>query len=363
MSAESQPEILPAFIGSGFRRAPPRSSMSVVIPSPGNSPTFGGFGGEVLAHTRNGPSSAASSTLYPSDLWMPSVASKGEDTLWRSEGSGFRRRERPCEPHVLSGCSAKWKYCGCDLPALNFSTTLPVTDTINIGSWNGSDQSCTPSCLLDTFTPLPPGPKVSRVQLTNIWAAPDNRPFPVAEYLANLQTTLSNLELFKMYLPTITRDSFAGFVALWRLVILHSHVSAIDINAFATVGDRPGSALPQLWSLTISHNNIATLDWSVFAPLMSSVKFIELENDNIQRIVRSRSYVVHSLESVRIVGNPNLTSIDDRFLRSVSSASRPPVLDLTDSPICSDSARCQRIAEIHGPIYCCWAAAQKQTPR
>ncbi|XP_055330766.1 uncharacterized protein LOC129583084 [Paramacrobiotus metropolitanus] len=157
-----------------------------------------------------------------------------------------------------------------------------------------------------------------------------------------------------MHLPTITKDTFQEFVALRQLVLLYSHVSTIDVNAFAALGDRPGSALPALNILSIGHNNITTLDWSVFAPLMSSVKEIYLVNDNIQRIIVSRFYEVHGVETVDLTWNNNLTDIDDRFLHSISPASGRPRLGLSETPLCSDATHCRRITKIYGPLnYCC----------
>ncbi|XP_055330740.1 uncharacterized protein LOC129583067 isoform X1 [Paramacrobiotus metropolitanus] len=175
-----------------------------------------------------------------------------------------RKKARPCKPYVLSGCSAQWKYCGCDVPAFNLSAIAPNADTIEIGEWNFWVDFCTPSCLLDTFTPLPHRPNVTTVRLHNIWAAPDNRPFPVAGYLVNLQPTLKVLLLLRLYLPTITRDTFAGFVALQKLTVSGCYVSAIETNAFTALNNGPGSALPQLKTLNFI---ITILPFSIGLPL------------------------------------------------------------------------------------------------
>ncbi|XP_055330716.1 uncharacterized protein LOC129583048 [Paramacrobiotus metropolitanus] len=298
---------------------------------------FGGFGGSVLPFP------------YPMTYALPIIS-----PVLASQPSMSGEYPRPCKPLVLSGCSDKWEYCGCEAPALNVSAIPQNAVSIDLGALDFSVDFCTPSCLLDTFTPLPHRPNVSRVQLTNIWAAPDNRPFPVAAYLDNLKATLKELELYRMYLPTITQDTFAGFVGLRELVLLFSHVSTIDINAFTALGDRPRSAFPQLNFLSIGHNNFTTLDWSVFEPLMGSVKSIYLVNDNIQRIVVSHFYEVHGLETVDFTYNTNLTDMDDRFLRSVSPVSGRPRLGLSVTPLCSDATYCRRITKIHGPLeYCC----------
>ncbi|XP_055330723.1 uncharacterized protein LOC129583054 [Paramacrobiotus metropolitanus] len=302
--------------------------------------------------------------LEPWDL--PNWGGWGRSQTTTSSPEDLRLKYgRPCMNYVLSGCSAKWKYCGCDTPAFNLSNIAPNASSFEFGDWNAWIDFCTPSCLLDTFTPLPHRPNLTSVELTNIWAAPDDRPFPVAGFLVNLQSTLTDLLLSHIYLPTITRETFAGFLTLRGLQLLGNRMSAIDANAFTALGERPGSALPQLSTLNINANNITTLDWSAFKPLMSSVKRIVLINNNIQRIFLSRFYVLHGVESVDLADNHNLTSVDNRFLRSFSSKTDRPHLNLEETALCSSAMQCQRISKIYGPFgdgICCSDFAYRQSP-
>ncbi|XP_055356261.1 uncharacterized protein LOC129601467 [Paramacrobiotus metropolitanus] len=260
---------------------------------------------------------------------------------------------RPCEHYVFSGCNSQWQYCGCDVPAVNLSA-IPLNATvIELGdrhSWTGL---CTPSCLLDTFAPLPHRHNVTKVRLYNIWAAPNDRPFPVARFLLNVRSTLKFLTLSRIFLPRITRGTFAGMTALRGLALAANRMSAIDADAFSVVDGR--SDLPQLIRLSITYNNITMLDWNVFKPLTRSVETIDLTNNNIQRIFLSGFFVSHIVEVVDLTNNPNLTSIDDSFLRSIHRASRwpRPYLGLRETPLCSSVAQCPRITKIYGPLEDC----------
>ncbi|XP_055355595.1 uncharacterized protein LOC129600938 [Paramacrobiotus metropolitanus] len=268
-------------------------------------------------------------------------------------------RRAPCERWTLSGCSDQCKLCACDIPAVNLSAIAANATEILLGTM--SRNLCPPSCLLDTFTPLPHRPNVTAVFLTHIWVAPDDRPFPVAGFLVNVQATLTSLDLTQVYLPTITRATFGGFVRLEALYLYSNRLSTIEVNAFTAVGAASGSALPSLGRFSITFNNLTTLDWTVFKPLTSSLKNLDLSSNHIQRIVLSRFDVMHGVKSVLLMFN-QLTNVDDRFLHSVSAPHDRPDLMLCDNPVCSFVPPCRRIRKIYGKLFeCCTTASEPES--
>ncbi|XP_055356336.1 uncharacterized protein LOC129601522 [Paramacrobiotus metropolitanus] len=240
---------------------------------------------------------------------------------------------------VLPSCSPQWTQCGCSKRAFNVSNITRNLSFLRLGEIDLVGQ-CGPSCLLSNFVPLPYRPSLTYVELVNFWVAPDNRPFPVGAFLDNMKRTLRGLMLGEVYLPVVTRETFAGFSMLTRLILKRNRLSTITSDAFASLAAWPGQAVTSRFnSIRIEANLFKRFDWSVFIPVAPSLTEVSLRMNNIKEVYLSQFFTMPTVEWIELSGN-QLTRIDDRFLASVSSRESRPYLKLDFNRFCVHDAEC-----------------------
>ncbi|XP_055331554.1 uncharacterized protein LOC129583677 [Paramacrobiotus metropolitanus] len=254
----------------------------------------------------------------------------------------YYHKEDDCVSYALPACNTAWPQCSCTSRAYNVSLISRSIDLLNIGKVFSSSryspyQLCAPSCLHTAFVPLPRLPNLRSISLANIWVAPDDRAFPVDSFLRNVQPVLTVLKLEFIYLPSITRTTFAGFMALGRLELSHNRMSAIAVDAFTQL--TPARAAPTLATIWITENVMPRLDWSVWEPLARSLQAIFLDQNGIEQVYFDHDFVLPKVEVVSLAAN-QLTRIDARLLASVSSADARPFLEIEYNPLCVRDAHC-----------------------
>ncbi|XP_055330718.1 uncharacterized protein LOC129583049 [Paramacrobiotus metropolitanus] len=241
---------------------------------------------------------------------------------------------RWCFNYVLPSCSPQWTQCACNKPVFNVSDIGEDWDYVRIGA-DDAEGRCGPSCLLNTSISLPRRPNVVAVWLIDIWVAPDDGPFPVGRFLRNVQPTVRWLRLVQIHLPTLSRVTFAGFAALEKLQLIRNRMSAIALDAFASLSATP--TLNQFWS---EGNPSSKFDLAVLKPVAASLRDITLRMNDIEEIYFSEYFPMPAVEWVDLAGN-SLTRINDTLLASVSNAQLRPYLRLGFNRFCVNSAECR----------------------
>ncbi|XP_055340933.1 uncharacterized protein LOC129590004 [Paramacrobiotus metropolitanus] len=256
------------------------------------------------------------------------------------------RLQPVCRTFVMPACDPRWLYCACGKPVFNVSdipidkSFLYLGEQTSDSGWGFAAQ-CDSNCLLPEFDSLPPHLNLSDIRLSNIWVAPNDAPFPVGRFLINVKRTVQKLHLVEIYLPTLTRDTFAGFTVLQTLQLERNRMTAIALDALEAFVPPPGNTLPsQLEWILINGNSLQHFDWSVFMPLADTIKHIALETNDIHQVYPSRLFVMRRVESVSLAGN-NLTVVDSRFLDSLVQAGWRSGLNLGYNPLCTTDVLCR----------------------
>ncbi|XP_055349871.1 uncharacterized protein LOC129596569 [Paramacrobiotus metropolitanus] len=259
--------------------------------------------------------------------------------------SFFPSNQRPCETFVLSACDPRWLYCTCGKPVYNVSA-IPVDQVhLYLGTQTTVARvydQCYSSCLLPAFDPLPPLPNTTLIRLSNIWVAPNDLPFPVGRFLVNVKKTVKKLWLMEIYLPSLTRDTFTGFSALESLILERNRLSAIALDALEAFVPPPGRGAPpsRLEAFSLTDNYLEQLDWSMMQPLADTIKHVSVMMCGVRQLHLSRFFSMRRIESVNLAGN-NLTSVDSRFLDSLTQSHGRPGLSLHCNPLCTSDVRCR----------------------
>ncbi|XP_055350777.1 uncharacterized protein LOC129597318 [Paramacrobiotus metropolitanus] len=240
---------------------------------------------------------------------------------------------------VLPRCSPQWEQCGCSKRAFNVSTIWTDLTALRLGEMDLGGH-CGASCLLSDFVPIPFRPRLTNVELFNIWVAPDDGPFPVGQFLVNIKGILRGLRLVDIHLPTVTRATFEGFAHLDKLELQRNRMSLITLDAFEslTLG-KEGAVTPTLSQFHSEGNSLAKFDWSVFKPVATSLTEVFLRINEITDIYVSEYFTMPAVEWVDLSGN-NLTRIDDILLASVSTAEVRPFLRLGVNRFCASDVEC-----------------------
>ncbi|XP_055330795.1 uncharacterized protein LOC129583106 [Paramacrobiotus metropolitanus] len=239
--------------------------------------------------------------------------------------TGRDPQKRLCHSYVLPACNDEWERCGCDKREYNVSAISRAVQFVKIGGW---DRVCGGSCMLSSYLPLPHLPNLTSIWIFDVWVAPDDQPFPLGRFLVNVRRSVTEMRLAGIHLPTLTRDTFAGFAALTVLELLADRVSAISLDAFVPLMTLQGQASPsKLTRVTIAGGNFTKFDWSVFAPVGETLKTASLTRSGIEEIYLSQFSAMSAVETVSLAGN-RLTRIDDSLLSSVSTPWVRPYLDL-----------------------------------
>ncbi|XP_055345032.1 uncharacterized protein LOC129592904 [Paramacrobiotus metropolitanus] len=251
-----------------------------------------------------------------------------------------------CPTYVLPACDPQWLYCACGKPVYNVSA-IPVDKSFLIlgyrtttYNWIRFSDKCYSSCLLPGFDPLPPRPNITEIRLSNIWVAPDDLPFPIGRFLVNVKKTVQQLRLREIYLPLITRDTFAGFSVLKSLTLERNRLSAIALDAMEAFVPTPGNILTSsVEEIGIGDNTLPHFDWSVFIPLADTIKRVSLMTSDVQQVYLSRLFTMRRIEFVDLGGN-NLTTVDNRFLDCLTQSGWRPGLNLQYNPLCTSDIWC-----------------------
>ncbi|XP_055356260.1 uncharacterized protein LOC129601466 [Paramacrobiotus metropolitanus] len=251
-----------------------------------------------------------------------------------------------CRSYNSSTCPVDLTLCSCDFSHLSDKALAIDARSIVIGEKSGN-IICAETCPLGTLRSLPSRSNLTSVRLVSVWLDSEENPFPVGDFLANVKAILTTLELVKIYIPSITRQTFAGFAALERLQLHDNRLSTIA-DAFVALDEglkfpARKAWTPKLRTVDISYNKVPLIDWSIFQPLNRSIKEIFLIDDQIQIIFLSpehRPFVLHNVETVQLCGS-KLFSLDNRFLRSIASSRGRPYLNLDRNIFCVTNNQCR----------------------
>ncbi|XP_055351776.1 uncharacterized protein LOC129598056 [Paramacrobiotus metropolitanus] len=118
-------------------------------------------------------------------------------------------------------------------------------------------------------------------------------------------------------------------------------MSAIALDSLEAFVPPPGTAAPsRLEEFFLTDNNLEQFDWSVMMPLADTIKHVSVMMCGVRQIQLSRFFSMRRIESVNLAGN-NLTTVDSRFLDSLTQSHGRPGLSLQYNPVCTSDIRCR----------------------